>query len=366
MEKVKYIGKKTNGMSVTIKDHQNWKMDKFTDASALTHAKYEGKISITIDKAWSTLSCIPSSWPSGSANAKCNKDTTKAPTTTITRTTITTITSVTSTSATTATETTVTATSATSTTMTSRTTTSATTTTVRVCSAGEFLEASTNDCMACPDGTFQPLDGHSSARCQRHATRCAFNEFVSSEPTATSNLICKTSEECGDGEFESKAPTSGKTERECTPITACQPGEYISRDSTSRRDQECAPCDTSSKALDRGCTSTTNTRTTTTRTTTTRTSTTITTWTSTTETATTSTSTTTITNTATTTTTTTTELDADALKQQGITAADVRDELTEKGISQSQQVEDLLAKGFELEELIVAGYTERNIKQGSD
>lgn len=82
-----------------------------------------------------------------------------------------------------------------------------------------------------------------------------------------------------------KAPTSGKTERECTPITACQPGEYISRDSTSRTDQECAPCDTSSKALDRGCTSTTNTRTTTTRTTTTRTSTTITTWTSTTETA---------------------------------------------------------------------------------
>lgn len=54
------------------------------------------------------------------------------------------------------------------------------------------------------------------------------------------------------------------------------------------------------------------------------------------------------------------------MKQQGITAADVRDELTEKGISQSQQVEDLLAKGFELEELIVAGYTERNIKQGSD
>lgn len=185
-------------------NRQNWKMDKFTDASALTNAKYEGKISITINEAWSTLSCIPSSWPSGSANAKCNKDTTKAPTTTITRTTITTITSVTSTSATTATETTVTATSATSTTMTSRTTTSATTTTVRVCSAGEFLEVSTNDCMACPDGTFQPLDGHSSARCQRHATRCAFNEFVSSEPTATSNLICKTSEECGDGEFESK------------------------------------------------------------------------------------------------------------------------------------------------------------------
>lgn len=61
LEKVTFIGAKNNGRSISIADNPSWKMDKFTDASALEDAMMAGSVSVTIGD-WSMLGCIPSSW----------------------------------------------------------------------------------------------------------------------------------------------------------------------------------------------------------------------------------------------------------------------------------------------------------------
>lgn len=61
LEKVTFIGKKNNGRSISIADHGDWKMDQFTDASALEDAMMAGSVSVKIGD-WSVLGCIPSSW----------------------------------------------------------------------------------------------------------------------------------------------------------------------------------------------------------------------------------------------------------------------------------------------------------------
>ena len=65
LEKVTSIGTKNTGISITIVDHPNWKMDQFADASALEGAALDGRVSVTIGgngNARSVLGCIPSSW----------------------------------------------------------------------------------------------------------------------------------------------------------------------------------------------------------------------------------------------------------------------------------------------------------------
>ena len=68
-EKVTSIGTKNTGNSITIVDHPNWKMDQFTDASALEGAALAGSVNVAIDVAgngegYLALACtnIPSSW----------------------------------------------------------------------------------------------------------------------------------------------------------------------------------------------------------------------------------------------------------------------------------------------------------------
>ena len=107
--------------------------------------------------------------------------------------------------------TTTTATSTRTTTTTTTTTTSATGTTVttlRQCNAGEWRAASSNTCQPCPDGTYQPKGSHTMSRCEEHRTKCSYGEFIASPATATSNIVCKTSNKCADDEWESKAKVS--------------------------------------------------------------------------------------------------------------------------------------------------------------
>lgn len=69
LEKVTSIGTKNTGISVTIVDQSDWKMDQFTDASALEGAVLAGSVNVAIDQAgadggYLALACtnIPSSW----------------------------------------------------------------------------------------------------------------------------------------------------------------------------------------------------------------------------------------------------------------------------------------------------------------
>lgn len=251
------------------------------------------------------------------------------------------------------TATTITATTKTATTGTTTTLTTKTTTTVRACSAGEYLDAASNECRECPDGTYQPDDGHKKTKCEKIKDKCSFREFIVSNGTKIANIVCQTSEKCAEDEWESKKVDYGKTERECTPLTQCEQGQYISKRATSRSDQACSECDNSYQARVGGCTTTTSTRTTRTRTTKT--------YTTATATTATKTSTTTVTTATATTTTTTTTLNADQLAAIDISATLMKNELTLKGLSAEEQVKDLAGRGFTTVELVLAGYRKNDL-----
>ena len=174
-----------------------------------------------------------------------------------------TTTSMSSTTATTATATTTSDTS---------TITSSTVTTARSCNAGEYLDSNANTCQECPDGTYQPdTTGHVKTRCEKLRVKCSYNEFIVTNGTKYANIVCRTSEKCAPDEWESSPVIYGKKERECTPLTQCEAGQYISKTGGSRRDRQCAECDASYYARSKGCTTTTSTITSTTRTSTTST-----------------------------------------------------------------------------------------------
>ena len=258
----------------------------------------------------------------------------------------------------TTTKTTNTATSSTTTTTTTTTVTSVTATTattVVVCDAGEYRDQFGNKCVECPDGTYQPAEGHQMTRCEYAATRCKFDEHMISEPTKKSAIVCSRSTECTDEQFESKAPERGKTDRECTLLTVCEAGQYESTRPTARRDRECKECDGSYTALRKGCTTTVTTATSSTKTWTTRTKT------ETTKTATTKTQTTKTSSTVSTTTFIEQPDPDDIFDQKEAQTAD--------GVSQLEQIATQLEQGTSVESLLAGGYTLDDIKDsnvGSD
>jgi len=178
------------------------------------------------------------------------------------------------TSTATATTTTSTGTSTTAT-ATTRTTT---TTTPTPCSAGEYLSVSSwgagASCKPCRYGTFRgDRYPHWISECTAWQ-RCDVSEFEVAKGNATHNYICQSHTECAAGEFESRRPSPGYKDRECTPITLCVAGQYVLRAATTNRDQQCRNCDGSSASFADGlCTTTTRTQTTKTRTTETETTT---------------------------------------------------------------------------------------------
>eukprot|EP00729_Bicosta_minor_P006823 gene6823-3689_t len=121
-------------------------------------------------------------------------------------------------------------------TTTTTTTTSVTTTTLRMCTAGEYRDASSNTCTQCPQQTFRSEQSHTLLECSP-ITECDSHEFVVKKGMATHNTVCKTSEPCADGEWESTPPVGGLHERECTPLTTCLPGEYTTKDGTHSTDR---------------------------------------------------------------------------------------------------------------------------------
>lgn len=148
-------------------------------------------------------------------------------------------------------------------TTTTTTTTSVTTTTLRMCTAGEYRDASSNTCTQCPQQTFRSEQSHTLLECSP-ITECDSHEFVVKKGMATHNTVCKTSEPCADGEWESTPPVGGLHERECTPLTTCLPGEYTTKDGTHSTDRTCGTCDGSAASYAGGCTTTTTTETSTT------------------------------------------------------------------------------------------------------
>jgi hypothetical protein len=105
----------------------------------------------------------------------------------------------------------------TTTTTTTTITVSTTTTTTILCSAGQFMWENQhgNGCEACPDGQYQADDNHRHFSCNKHVV-CAQDEYLAVEGTSTTPNTCTSHTECGDGEFESTAPTAGSSDRECT------------------------------------------------------------------------------------------------------------------------------------------------------
>ena len=245
-----------------------------------------------------------------------------------------------------------------------------------------------NTCSPCPDGHFRADAAHTFVACNKH-TPCDSREFVEAQPTATSNTVCKSHSDCAKGEYESKPPQAGETDRLCIPLTQCTAKQFIqtpaqmgstdTQNWVAKTDQVCADCDGSEDSYRGGCirtttaTATTTTFTGTTTTTTSATSTTTTTATSTSETSTTSTvtSTTATTSTITTTTTatsttattssatvttttrTTTTLNAHDLEKAGVSALDLR--------KMKKSAEELINKGFLTADLVAAGYSESEL-----
>lgn len=272
-------------------------------------------------------------------------------TTTATRTTTTT-TSTTSSSTTTDTDTTATATT-TTTTITATTTT----TTLKICGPGEFLQVASSwsgqTCKACRYGTFREDEAHSEVECVPWKD-CDDHEHRVEEASKVQNNICETIEECAEGEYQYRAPIAGRRNRQCKPITACLPGQYILTPATATQDQRCRRCDGTSASFDGGlCTTTT--MTTTTATTSTRTRTTKT-YTTRTRSTTTRSSTTSKTSTTVTTETTTTETTTTATMLE---AKSVYIEL-DAGVlaSMGKYVDDMISSdvGFTPTELAAAGF----------
>ena len=249
--------------------------------------------------------------------------------------------STTSATSTTKTATTKTATTKTGTTVTMSTTTAttktATTTTLPlVCGAGEYVYDSSwsgQACRTCPYGTYREGESHPERGCVDWGS-CGATEHAVEKATSKNNIVCETTTECADGEYEYRTPSSSR-DRQCKPITPCLEGQYIAVPATETRDQRCRMCDRSQASYDGGCTTTTRTYTTKTATTKTSTSNTQTT------TPQTSTTTTLSSTTTTTTTTTTTRLPEDIIKQAQDDGMDLRE----------------LVQYVPLESLIEAGYT---------
>jgi len=265
------------------------------------------------------------------------------PTTTVTTSTVTTKTATTTTTVTTATDTTTTTTS-----------TTTTVTTIAVCEAGEFRDQWENTCVECPDNTYQPAQSHQITRCAYAPVSCGGGEHIITPGTKKTAVVCASSTECAEDEFESKAPKYGKTDRECTPLTVCQPGQYEDDRPRSRSDRTCKECDDSSKAMRGGCTTTVTTATSSTKTRTTRTYTTKTRTTNTKTTTTTSATTTTVT----TITTTIKQPDPDDLFSQ-------KEDQTADGVSVPNQIATQLEQGTSVASLLAGGYTLDDIKDSN-
>jgi hypothetical protein len=184
-------------------------------------------------------------------------------------------------SKTTSTQTTSTKTGTVTTTTMTTTTATTTTTTATPCGAGEYLSMSRSSggsCKPCPYSSFRADSyPHWLEECVDWQ-RCDESEFEVATANATHNYVCQSHTECADGEYESRRPSPGLRDRECTPITQCVTGQYVYRVATTNSDQACRNCDGSSASFAAGlCTTTTKTqtsRTSTTETETTQTSTT--------------------------------------------------------------------------------------------
>ena len=61
-------------------------------------------------------------------------------------------------------------------------------------------------------------------------------------PTATTDRVCAQSAACTDLQWES-APLSKDGERECSALTVCRPGQYVTKIGTAASDRECKDCD---------------------------------------------------------------------------------------------------------------------------
>lgn len=98
-------------------------------------------------------------------------------------------------------------------------------------------------CDACPEGTHLGNGAHRLPECIVNKGCSAENdEHVLIAATTTNDAICGTSRPCMDYQYESKA--IGETEgRECTRVSSCGRGQYVTAAPTSTSDRACGECD---------------------------------------------------------------------------------------------------------------------------
>lgn len=132
----------------------------------------------------------------------------------------------------------------TTTTTTTTITETTTTTTTILCDAGSYLDVEAKGCIDCPSGQYQTDNNHRHTACNAHLA-CGKDEFLAEKGTSTTPNVCTSHSECGDTEYESLAPVAGSTNRECTEVINCKPGEYELTVPTATSNRVCDNCDPS-------------------------------------------------------------------------------------------------------------------------
>ena len=95
-------------------------------------------------------------------------------------------------------------------------------------------------CVACPDGTYQPLSEHYQVNCLPQLINCSETEYERDPASAISDRVCANITVCSDIQYET-SPTNATADRVCTNLTICSETEYESAVATATTDRVCNP-----------------------------------------------------------------------------------------------------------------------------
>jgi len=99
------------------------------------------------------------------------------------------------------------------------------------------------ECVECKPRTFQPLEMHRERECISWTVCNTVNneQYIAENGTFTADTLCGSNVECSDGQWQAQAPSEIEP-RICVGLTACVPGNYISKNHTGTADRVCTPC----------------------------------------------------------------------------------------------------------------------------